>query len=201
MRSPDTTIIRAARATYVVAGVLAAVLLLLAVMAVAARPSDRSSWEAASFIAALVALVLAWIRAFRIEFHDGVMRYRSLFGGSRPIRLTDIQSAEVEVGVKRARISFRPTFRLVVRTRPGTGERRELVINLKVFSLPDVEALMRLCGANTNRADSGTGSRERDLGGPCCRGCSSWERLVCSTARTCREAVSGTPADTPPQDR
>jgi len=84
---------------------------------------------------------LVWIGAFKLELDYPVLRYRSLFGGTKEIALSDIRKAKIEIGTKD---SFGPMFRLeIYRQERGA---KPIVVNMKVFSLKDLNYLMDVLG-------------------------------------------------------
>lgn len=139
-------IVRPARATYLVFGVLSA---LPIVIGIAPKMMGKPILLEPLAIGVVVAFVsLVWVRAFRIELTPREFRYRSLFGGARSFEYADIASARIQLGVREKGDTFRPHYRLVVASR--TAGKRPIVVNLKVFPL---EPLREVCAALNATAD------------------------------------------------
>ncbi len=139
-------VVRPARATYVVFGVLSA---LPIVVGIAPKAVGRPMLLEPLVIGLFVAFAsLVWVRAFRIELTPREFRYRSLFGGARSFAYADIASARIQMGVRDRGDAFRPHYRLVVA--PRTIGKRPIVVNLKVFPL---EPLREVCAALGATAD------------------------------------------------
>lgn len=102
----------------------------------------RSMWAATLICLTGVAGLLFWLRSFRLGISDEVLRYTTLFGGTKTVELRDIASARVEVGYSRYRDRFKPPLRLVVSSRDG----RIINVNMKVFRACEVEQLLSVLG-------------------------------------------------------
>ncbi|HEV7693914.1 MAG TPA: hypothetical protein VGO52_23980 [Hyphomonadaceae bacterium] len=103
-------------------------------------PSGQDAWTMVALMAFLAVLSSAWLAAFRLEIGDSWIKYRSLFGGERTIRDSDVVSADSPRGANRFVETHLPPFRIEIVARSGTIERRT-VINLKVFSRDAVSHL------------------------------------------------------------
>lgn len=141
---PTTATFHAARSTYVVAAFLCVVPVAVGLLAMATRPREPSSRGMAALAVAYSTAILLWVHKFRIKIGDGTINYQSLFGGTREVRVTDIESANIEVGMRKYTDRFRPPIRLVLGMRGSMGASREVTINLKVFALSDIATLMEV---------------------------------------------------------
>jgi len=87
-------------------------------------------------------VLLVWVAAFKLEVSDGLVSYRSLFGGVRRLRLDSIESADTRIDFAN---SFGPIYRLTIRP-TRTVESKPIVINMKVFALSDLHRFMYILG-------------------------------------------------------
>ena len=87
---------------------------------------------------------IVWLAAFRLELGPTQLVYRSLFGGRRAIELSEIASADLEVGVLQPSDRFKPLYRLVVRARETS--RPPIVVNLKVLAMPALKRVVEALG-------------------------------------------------------
>jgi hypothetical protein len=89
------------------------------------------------------AAVLFWLSRFVVVLEDSKITYRSLLGGTRYIEKSHIESATYSVGQYGSRADwFAPYHRLIITPTMSSG-RKPLVINVKVFRKPDVDALFQ----------------------------------------------------------
>jgi len=128
----------AAKSTFVVFGSVFGAALLMAIDSTIKAPR---SWPALLIIASMFVGFMAWVSAFRLSLREGVVKYRSLFGGVRTILLSDIERAEYRYAPEAA---FGPFAQLVLTPSPNAG--RPVVINMKVFSRADLERLFEILG-------------------------------------------------------
>lgn len=141
---PTITTFCAAKSTYVVAALLCVVPFGVGLIAIGTRPTEPSSWGMAALAAVYGTMIFLWVRKFRIQIGDGKIRYQSLFGGSREVLVTDIESVRREGPVGELAGRSRPPTSLVLVIRDGRGASGAVTINLKVFRLSDVATLMHL---------------------------------------------------------
>jgi hypothetical protein len=86
--------------------------------------------------------LIVWVYAFRLEISNGVLSYRTLFRGTRSIALSSIASARTAITPQ---APLGPFFRLTIY--PSRDARtRPIVINMKVFSIEDVNRLIDILG-------------------------------------------------------
>ena len=83
----------------------------------------------------LCVLVVLWWRSFRLEIDETSISYRTLFGGTRRLSLSDVAHV-VHIVDFRSR-GFRPPIRLEVYARQSQS-RPAFDISMKVFTLGDV---------------------------------------------------------------
>jgi len=83
---------------------------------------------------ALWLLACLWWQRFRLQIDPHALSYRTLFGGTRQVRLADIDRVVHAVDFRSR--GFRPPIRLEVFSRESAH--RAFDINLKVFSLEDI---------------------------------------------------------------
>jgi hypothetical protein len=155
---------RAAASAYVVFGAIFGLLLALVLApAFRGRPLDLRAgsrvllegWPATCVVAgipaALGAAFFAWLRAFRLEVREDRLEYRTLFGGSKSIPLSEIAAARYCIGGRRR--ATEPFVRLELDARPGSLA-PALRINLKVFGARDVGRLLARVNAACPIVDS-----------------------------------------------
>lgn len=138
METSDITL-RAAPATYIVAGcVFGPLLALYAFLAIA--KGIGSAWWVVAFLAAVLSFAWLWTAFFRIEFRENVITFRSLFRGTRCIHISETRDIRTE----RHLSGFQSPFTLVVI--PKAPDAEPLVINMKVFRIVDLRELIRILG-------------------------------------------------------
>jgi hypothetical protein len=142
MNDPGTVTLRPPRSTYLVFWLIWAVPFGLGVVLTV---QDRSHWQLLGAATAGIALSLLWIRSHEIRLSKSELAYRTPFRKGRSISLSEIEKAEVKVGVFRYRDRFKPTVRLEVVPRPSSG-REPIVIGLKLFAERDVNRLFDALG-------------------------------------------------------
>ncbi len=116
---------RACASTYVIFCGIFAFLFAMGIRAGIGTGRDRRITLAT---AAAFLLSIVWVWAFRLVIADGVISYRSLFGRTRSISLTDVEKAATELNL---RSRFRPPMQL---------------INMKVFSREDLGRVFDFLG-------------------------------------------------------
>lgn len=85
--------------------------------------------------------VFAWLLNYQVTVEGDKLEYKTLLHTRRTVRLSDVKTAEVEIGYPRYRDRLKPPVRLVVRYLKD-GHAKDICINLKVFSKSDVEQLL-----------------------------------------------------------
>jgi hypothetical protein len=111
--------------------------------------SDHPVWPFALLACAVLSGVLSYLGYFRITVRDGTLSYRTLWRGTRTIRLADIKEARVDVKLL-ATPPRRPPYALFLEPLPGTGK-EPLVINIKFLSREDLRKLMEILGDKVSR--------------------------------------------------
>lgn len=124
--------------TYVVFSCLFGLPLLLCVI-VSLR--EHSMWGGITVCLLGFAFVFAWLRGYQVAVEGDRLEYKTLLHSRRTVRLSDIKTAKVEIGYQRYRDRLKPPVRLVVHYLEG-GHAKDICINLKVFSKPDIEQLL-----------------------------------------------------------
>ncbi len=137
---------RADRFSYIALGGLPFVFSLLFTYftAVGNYDSDHPAWPIALFAYAIFVAVLLYLRSFRITICDGLLSYRSLFRGTRSIKLSDIKQAKVDVRLLTTP-SRRPPYALFVEPLPG-ADAKPFVINMKLLGRENLRRLFDLLG-------------------------------------------------------
>jgi hypothetical protein len=92
---------------------------------------DASAWPIVVAVAAFSVLILVWLASFRLVLTAEAIWYTTLLR-TRVMRLSDIERAEIQVGVTKYRDRFRPTVRLELHSYIANA--RPLIVNLKVFT-------------------------------------------------------------------
>ena len=110
-------------------------------LAVVTALRTGKAWDMAAWGLAATAFLVLWVSAFKIEISSGVLSYRTLFGGSRSLPISAIDSAEWAM---RPDAPFGPLVQL--RLNSGNSGARPLVINAKVFARADLDRLIKILG-------------------------------------------------------
>ncbi len=142
MNDPGTVTFRPPRSAYRVFWLIWAVPFGLGV---ALAVQDSSHWQLLGAATAGIAFSLLWVRSHEIRLSKGELAYQTPFRKGRSISLSEIEKAEVKVGVFRYRDRFKPTVRLEVVPKPSSG-REPIVIGLKLFAEHDVNRLFDALG-------------------------------------------------------
>ena len=103
----------------------------------------------------LLKIIVAWIFAstitffwlifYRIELSNESISYRTIWKLGRTTSLTfsEINKAEIKIGVFKYTDRFKPTVRLELKPKPGV-KKLPIIINLKVFSENDMKKLLNI---------------------------------------------------------
>ena len=91
---------------------------------------------------AVPVFVVLWISRFRLEISSSTLSYRTLFGGSRSLPISSIESADLSAGPGPP---FAPFVRLTLYPFVNSGA-RPIVINAKVFSRGDIDQVIEILG-------------------------------------------------------
>ena len=97
-------------------------------------------WNFVYIPAGVLALVVLWLRSFRLRVADGELSYRTLLA-TRRINLLDIEKAETRL----FRTGKGPYLALVIYPRAEKMQ-KPIRINIKVFSRGDLSRLLDLLG-------------------------------------------------------
>ncbi len=141
--------LRASRSAYVLAGIIFGSLTLLTGLAAINDKSVRGL-----FILCFGCWVFsyAWLFRFRFRVSDDSFTYRSLFGGTKTCRLTEIDRIKKEMGLREYSDRFKPHWRLVIKTNPEIG-RSPIYVNLRVFGRAGVRQIVECLHARFNAID------------------------------------------------
>lgn len=126
-------------------GILGAVFILTAVVAVAKEPA---LWFPAAVMGLILASYLSWLATTSLALTSDAIHYRSLFV-TKDVRLSDIVDAEFVVGFS----SFKPHQRLLITIR-GTGVQNEITINLGLFDRTEIGSWMGTLNARLKSGDN-----------------------------------------------
>lgn len=137
--STDQLTARASLSTYLVFSSILAPLFVLVAIATIKSPQ---SWSVVVIVGLVAAGCGVWIRSFRLVVSDETLVYRSLFGGTRSIQLSEIGKAETKLASSDA---LGPFMQLRIIPKHGL-RRRPIVVNMKVFSRNDLRALFEILG-------------------------------------------------------
>lgn len=146
-----TVRIRASWRPYVVFTLLFAPLLMLWLVVCFGR-SFWVAWQPLGIIGGGLALVWLWLGRFQIVLSDDILSYRTLFGGTRSIPLSEIERAEIEAGWSTYWDRFRPMVRLAIIPH-ASSENRPLDINVKVFCRQDIDRVLDFLGPKFHDPD------------------------------------------------
>jgi hypothetical protein len=91
------------------------------------------------------AIIFLWLMFFRIEMSDEGISYRTIWKLGRAASLTfsEIDKAEIKIGVFKYTDRFKPTVRLELKPKPGV-KKLPLIINLKVFPANDLKKVFTI---------------------------------------------------------
>jgi hypothetical protein len=106
-----------------------------------------SFWSAAASFGAVFIAVLIWLAVFEIRITDDELRLRSLFGGVRRIKHSEIRNVRLGFGLR----SNGGPLRLFIER--NLGDVPTVSINAKVFSRDAIRAVLDL-GERVAMADS-----------------------------------------------
>jgi len=104
---------------------------------------EWSLWPAVVMGVFGLGLIYFWLYSYEIIICHGSLKYSALFQPQRTASLSEIESAEVQIGYSRYRDRLKPPIRLVVRF-GEEGRNRTICINLKVFAKSDVEHVLSI---------------------------------------------------------
>ena len=128
---------KACASTYAVFSVMFGLLVMLGIAVAIKSPG---TWQVAAIPGGMLVAFLLWARAFRLTIAGEVLSYRSLFGGTRSIRLADVETAETKL----APLKY-PVTQLIVTPKAATGQ-PPIIINMKVFSKQDLHRVFDVLG-------------------------------------------------------
>jgi hypothetical protein len=106
---------------------------------------NRSHWQLLAVAIVGIVLSTLWIRLHEVRVSKGALTYRMPFWKGQSISLSEIEKAEVKVGVFRYRDRFKPTVRLEIVPKRSSGQ-EPIVIGLKLFAEQDVHRLFDAIG-------------------------------------------------------
>lgn len=132
---------KAAAASYIVLGLCLSAPIICPLVVIISRPELFGSWAPVLFVGvSVLALVGAWLRAFRVRLHNGEVVYRTLFSGPKALEIVRITRAKFVRQYDPWADWGKPRVRLDLFA--DGGENPTLSINLKVFSARDVRYLL-----------------------------------------------------------
>lgn len=98
-----------------------------------------------AFGVVMLGLTFLWVHAFEVLLTSDSISYRTLWRGTRTLRLIDIERAAVETGGTEEGDRSRPMIRLALYPTAESGQ-DPIDINLKVFGLPEIRGLVGRLG-------------------------------------------------------
>jgi hypothetical protein len=104
------------------------------------RPGGEPKFTLLTAVAFIVSVL--WVRTFHLVVADGVISYRSLFGGTRSVSATNIEKAVTELNL---RSGFRPPMQPVIYP-TNANEERPIRINRNAFSREDLARVFDFLG-------------------------------------------------------
>jgi len=136
---------RAARSTYLVFGLillpfLLPVFIILHQYWSNQRIGSPSDLLVVVFFPAVCLFVFVWIGSFQITVSGSRLSYRTLFGGTRTLLLSEVASAETQLGTGKL---FGPFHRLVITPKDSS---RPMAVNMKIFEKSDLQQLLTILG-------------------------------------------------------
>jgi hypothetical protein len=138
MRASQTLKIRSSKKSLALLEGILAIPFFISIFATKNQPS---MWIPVVILVIFAVVVFVWMISFRIEVAFGMLKYHSLLGGTKEVRLNEIEVARIEVGYSKYMDRFRPPVRLCVRPQRGLGA-KAFDINLRVFDRSDIDQLL-----------------------------------------------------------
>jgi hypothetical protein len=121
------------------------------------------AWKAVAISSCALGFAILWLSRFQIVLADDSISYRTLFGGRRVLRLSEIERAQSNFGPHSYwdRFGLEPLDRLVVEPYSITGK-AALIINRRVFSNSDIKRVLHFLGPKfVTRPTAQTGFRRK----------------------------------------
>jgi hypothetical protein len=138
---------RAATSTYIVAGVMGAVLIAM-MMPSHLSPARESDWNLTVTAAVVLLVVLLLIRVYKIEISEDSISYRSPLRGTRSIKYEDIERVQTSITANAGAVPTEnragPMYRLELYPRANSEVPGRIVINMKIFRLEDIRLLLEV---------------------------------------------------------
>ncbi len=100
-----------------------------------------SNWIPVVVIFIFGNIVFFWFKSFNIQCANGILKYRSPFGGIKEIPIQEIEEAYIEAGVLDKKDVYRGFFRLVLRPK-ATSKMKGFYINMAVFDNANIKKLI-----------------------------------------------------------
>ena len=117
--------------------------LMFALVLASALQGAGGAWLMVGLLGSILVLILLWVGFFRISLIGETLFYRSLWGGTRSLQLSEIKSAEIKIDTNE---KFGPPYRLILWPEPSTGK-KPIVVNMKVFSRTDLTRVFDFLGS------------------------------------------------------
>ena len=135
-------------------------LLFLVVLYSALRHAN-GAWPLVSVLGGVLLFTLCWVGSFRISIFGNSVSYRSLLAGTRTLRLTEIEKAEIKIATTE---KFGPFYKLILWPESFT-QKKSIVINMKIFSKADLKRVFDFLGPKlkTERRFSLTSAERKQL--------------------------------------
>ncbi|PWT83549.1 MAG: hypothetical protein C5B58_06380 [Acidobacteria bacterium] len=135
---------RAARSTYVVFTLLPSVPQFIWIWVAITKPLPPLELvKVFGLFVSYFAFIYFFISRFLVSIVQDAVTYRSLFSGTRTLRLEEIDKAKIKIGEYKRGEGFKPFYRLELIPRADSGK-KPIVVNLKVFSLADVRQILAI---------------------------------------------------------
>jgi len=105
------------------------------------------TWKAIAISSCALGFAVLLLSRFQIVLADDSISYRTLFGGTRVLKLSEIERAQFNSGPQSYwdRFGLEPLDRLVVQPHSITGK-AVLIINGRVFSNSDIKRVIHFLG-------------------------------------------------------
>jgi hypothetical protein len=132
--------LRACASTYLVFCLIWAVPLFLSLAATFKNPT---AWIGDVICLIGLAISFIWIAFYKLELTGDVILYRTLFGGSVSLALSEIERVGITAGYNNYSDRFKAPVRLVLKSKRTSG-RPSIEVNVKVFCKPDLLALLEV---------------------------------------------------------
>ena len=155
-------VFKAARSTYVIFTVFGGIPLAVWMVAFIVRPPEFPTLvKVFGLFLSYFCFAYFFISRYRFELNDGVLSYRSLFQGTKVLRLDEIEKARLAIGDYSAGERSKPFYRLELFA--NDTSKKPIVINLKMFKKEEVQQILECLRTKMVGNGAGPKNKQSDL--------------------------------------